>query len=680
MMPEEIKRLNYYDQQFLREPDFTDEQEYHKNMRRRLNRSLHTTGVVKGLVVTKKNDQEITISAPGMALDGAGREIVLPTSQDILVDVTAAGTKFVTIQYTEEQTEPPPPEYMISEADRTRWTESSLIEVLDAAPADPGEQLILGIVNITSGVIQEPIEEGIPPNHRRMSGAAGKMLIRDPKFSESDWVNIDLEAPGKIRISGSLGSLSIEDVAPTLTIKKTDNTQLSQLRFQNSGGAYTANLHVTGEMNSGLVLRVGPANIDPLALPERLTITSGGHIGIGTEIPNTKLHIKGTNGANDAKIIIEGEGDDDETINFQTQNTQTAVIGWDSGDGVLKLKASNNVAGAEGINIRSGGNVGIGTIDPSAKLDVRGALEFSTDGADRNSIKFTREILHHNIYPPPGISDYDSVDTFKLSLAVQSLGENDPTYSLWIGHQYYEELQPGLPYPYFSPKLLLKSDGSARLQGDLSVYNLQIRSGSKPGFVVDYFINFTGDILEQGDVVILGKGKISNFWATGNDIPIPEVDLSDKGYDTRVCGIVAKVVTDQSLPFVEGEWTEQMVFEGGGLQGEKALKGKTKKQKTPSIPDHPLKKFAAKSDKKLNQTKVQDKQIGMMVTMGAYAYCKVDATIASIEVGDLLTTSPTKGHAQKVLEPEKAIGGIIGKALGSLKKGKGKIPVLVMLQ
>lgn len=59
---------------------------------------------------------------------------------------------------------------------------------------------------------------------------------------------------------------------------------------------------------------------------------------------------------------------------------------------------------------------------------------------------------------------------------------------------------------------------------------------------------------------------------------------------------------------------------------------------------------------------------------------KVDADIASIKIGDLLTTSPTKGHAQKVLEPEKAVGTIIGKAHGSLKKGKGKIPVLVMLQ
>ena len=81
-----------------------------------------------------------------------------------------------------------------------------------------------------------------------------------------------------------------------------------------------------------------------------------------------------------------------------------------------------------------------------------------------------------------------------------------------------------------------------------------------------------------------------------------------------------------------------------------------------------------------NSTRVEPDQIGWMVTLGAYAHCKVDADIAPIKVGDLLTTSRTAGHAQKVLDQKKATGAIIGKALGSLSKGRGKIPVLVTLQ
>jgi hypothetical protein len=62
-------------------------------------------------------------------------------------------------------------------------------------------------------------------------------------------------------------------------------------------------------------------------------------------------------------------------------------------------------------------------------------------------------------------------------------------------------------------------------------------------------------------------------------------------------------------------------------------------------------------------------------------YCKVDAEYSSIEVGDLLTTSSTIGHAMKVNDHEKAIGAIIGKALKGLSGGKkGLIPILVALQ
>jgi hypothetical protein len=61
-------------------------------------------------------------------------------------------------------------------------------------------------------------------------------------------------------------------------------------------------------------------------------------------------------------------------------------------------------------------------------------------------------------------------------------------------------------------------------------------------------------------------------------------------------------------------------------------------------------------------------------------YCKVDATQSSIEIGDLLTTSPKKGHAMKANDPYKAFGAVVGKALDSIKEGIGVIPILVALQ
>jgi hypothetical protein len=62
------------------------------------------------------------------------------------------------------------------------------------------------------------------------------------------------------------------------------------------------------------------------------------------------------------------------------------------------------------------------------------------------------------------------------------------------------------------------------------------------------------------------------------------------------------------------------------------------------------------------------------------AYCKVDAQYASIEVGDLLTTSSTLGHAMKAIDAHRALGAVIGKALHPLQTGQGLIPILISLQ
>jgi hypothetical protein len=61
-------------------------------------------------------------------------------------------------------------------------------------------------------------------------------------------------------------------------------------------------------------------------------------------------------------------------------------------------------------------------------------------------------------------------------------------------------------------------------------------------------------------------------------------------------------------------------------------------------------------------------------------YCKVDASHGPVEVGDLLTTSPTSGHAMKASDPFKAFGAVIGKALRPIEAGQGLIPILIALQ
>lgn len=68
------------------------------------------------------------------------------------------------------------------------------------------------------------------------------------------------------------------------------------------------------------------------------------------------------------------------------------------------------------------------------------------------------------------------------------------------------------------------------------------------------------------------------------------------------------------------------------------------------------------------------------VALVGKVFCKVDAGHGPIEVGDLLTTSATPGHAMKASDPASAFGAVIGKALRPLATGRGLVPILIALQ
>ena len=81
-----------------------------------------------------------------------------------------------------------------------------------------------------------------------------------------------------------------------------------------------------------------------------------------------------------------------------------------------------------------------------------------------------------------------------------------------------------------------------------------------------------------------------------------------------------------------------------------------------------------------------DNETGVPLVVAGRALCRVDASYGAITPGDLLTSSPTPGHAMKAqlilvdgVELHRS-GTILGKALESWSDGKGLITVLVTLQ
>ncbi|MGA2244073.1 MAG: hypothetical protein ABSH48_03650 [Verrucomicrobiota bacterium] len=71
---------------------------------------------------------------------------------------------------------------------------------------------------------------------------------------------------------------------------------------------------------------------------------------------------------------------------------------------------------------------------------------------------------------------------------------------------------------------------------------------------------------------------------------------------------------------------------------------------------------------------------GQNIALSGRVYVQADASNGAIEPGDLLTTSSTPGSAMKVTDFSRAQGAILGKAMTALDQGNGMVLVLVSLQ
>lgn len=69
------------------------------------------------------------------------------------------------------------------------------------------------------------------------------------------------------------------------------------------------------------------------------------------------------------------------------------------------------------------------------------------------------------------------------------------------------------------------------------------------------------------------------------------------------------------------------------------------------------------------------------VALSGRVWVRCDASAGAIRPGDLLTTSPTPGHAMRMADPARGVGAVIGKAMSALDQGEtGMVLVLVGLQ
>jgi hypothetical protein len=476
--------------------------------------------------------------------------------------------------------------------------------------------------------------------------------------------------------------------APPLSV---DHLPTAELRARTDGGLELNLLPPNGLPRAALTVDGAAVN---LAL-----VPQGGNVGIGTTSPGAKLVV---NDATAAELRVDSNS-----------GAFSLTIGVDSNHPWIGSRTNHDLRiltnSTEKLRVLADGKVGIGTATPQGKLEVSGDIR-----AGNSDLYFTKTDHNHTgIGNTPGFAAIENAANYGALMILGRAGTARGRYvRLWdylqinggmdvtgyVGIGTTEPRTPlhvlgriatGRDFTSAGAMTFYPPDGFAwfhidngpaggrplgRLRfshgvnpGDHEIMSIDQNSNvyiygrliapQKQGYVIDQFVNKLGEALEQGDVVVIGENQSSLYYGPNNNIPIPEIDIAQRAYDTRVCGIV-----DEVHAF---------------LQAEQAAKTAAESDRPAAMQSRD---FTPEELGKLERTKVEPGQLGGMVTLGAFALCKVDADIAPVVIGDLLTTSPTKGHAQKVLDPDKAVGAILGKALGSLEKGKGKIPVLVMLQ
>jgi len=162
-----LQRLNFFNGQRLAAVDLRTEQGYHMGMRRLLNRSLYSAGIVVGLEVDlDKTDKHRVIVRQGLAFDNQGREIFIPT--DVSVQAMGApsstpGVVFgnlLVVYYKELRQSPAQMNCVIGAPYRpcsadlawgapTRIVADAVFEFLDSWPSSDSGKIVLAQVELS---------------------------------------------------------------------------------------------------------------------------------------------------------------------------------------------------------------------------------------------------------------------------------------------------------------------------------------------------------------------------------------------------------------------------------------------------------------------------------------------------------------------------------------------------